>query len=186
MVALDLETTGLDPQHDSILSIGLVNIDRMQIDLSTALHQMVRTDSAIPEESAVIHGITDDQSARGSRLEDLVVDLLPRLAGRVLLAHYANIERQFLDAACRKIYGTPFLAPFIDTLELGRRLLERRNEVIRSGDLRLFNLRRSFNLPRYAAHNALNDAIATAELFLAIVAEMDPSADCRLRYVVTG
>ena len=55
-----------------------------------------------------------------------------------------------------------------------------------TGDLRLFNLRPRYNLPRYKAHNALSDAIATAELFMALAAEMAPGGhNCELRQFLT-
>ena len=118
IVAIDLETTGLDPTKDEILSIGLVNIDDWAIKLSTSWHSIVRIDKAIPGETAVIHHITDDQSAAGAPLEELLPEVLKRLAGRAMLVHYSPIEQNFLSAACQKLYGAPFVAPIIDTLEI--------------------------------------------------------------------
>ena len=67
----------------------------------------------------------------------------------------------------------------IDTEVLARRRLQRRNQPYRPGELRLSGLRERYQLPRYRAHNALSDALATAELFLAITADM--AADDRVR-----
>jgi DNA polymerase-3 subunit epsilon len=180
IVALDLETTGLDPRKDSILSIGLVNIAGMSVRLGSAWHQVVRVEHDIGEASVVIHEITDDQAAAGRPLDEVLPELLRRLAGRVMLVHYKNIEQNFIDAACRRLYGAPFVVPTIDTLALAARMFERRNHTIQTGDLRLFNLRPRYNLPRYKAHNALSDALATAELFLAMAGDIDPGPDCRL------
>ena len=161
IVAIDLETTGLDPSKDDILSIGLVHVDRFGIRLSTAWHRIVRVDRAIPGETAVIHQITDDQSAAGAPIAELLPEVLRRLAGRVMLVHYSPIEQNFISAACEKLYGAPFVVPTIDTLEIAQRVFERRNHTIQPGDLRLFNLRPRYNLPQYRAHNALSDALAT-------------------------
>jgi DNA polymerase-3 subunit epsilon len=181
IVAIDLETTGLDPRKDDILSIGMVVIDGWSVKLATAWHRIVKVDQAIPGESAVIHQITDDQSAAGAPIETLLPELLARLAGRPMLVHYSPIEQNFLDAACRKYYGAPFVTPIIDTLEIGQRVFERRNHLIQPGDLRLFNLRPRYNLPQYKAHNALSDALATAELFLAMADNLYPGKPCPLR-----
>ncbi len=181
VVSLDLETTGLNPRKDSILSVGLVNINHMVIQLETAWHQLISVDHAISEESVVIHAITDDKAAGGKPIEEVLPEILKRLAGRVMLVHYKNIEQNFLNAACRRLYGAPFVVPTIDTLALAARALELRNHTVQTGDLRLFNLRPRYNLPRYKAHNALSDALATAELFLAIAAETAPASNCRLR-----
>ncbi len=180
IVALDLETTGLDPKKDSILSFGLVHLKHNGIRLNTAWHEIIQIEGQIPEASAVIHHITDDDAAAGKPLEELLPKLLSRLAGKVILVHYKNIEQNFMDAACRKFYGAPFIIPIIDTLPIALRLLELRNHTIQPGNLRLFNLRPHFGLPHYKAHNALYDALATAELFLAIAAEVAPSGDYRI------
>lgn len=180
IVAVDMETTGLDPKKDEILSIGLVEIKNQAIQLDTAWHEIIRLDRELPPESVVIHQITDDQKEQGKPLEEVLPELLKRLQGKVMLVHFKRIEQNFLDAACRKLYGAPFAIPIIDTLELGQRTFERRNHTIQPSDLRLFNLRTRYNLPRYKAHNALNDALATAELFLAMLADMSPTPDCRL------
>lgn len=177
IVAIDLETTGLDPRKDHILSFGLVHLRHNTIQLGTAWHEIVQIEGQVPESSAVIHHITDDDSAAGKPLEELLPRLLLRLAGKVILVHYKNIEQNFLDAACRRIYGVPFIIPIIDTLPIALRLLELRNHTIQPGNLRLFNLRPHFGLPQYKAHNALYDALATAELFLAMAAEMSPSGN---------
>lgn len=184
IVALDLETTGLNPDRDSILSIGLVELSRGAIHLDTAWHEVVRVDAAIPESSAVIHQITDDQAAAGKPLTELLPEVLKRLAGKVMLVHYARIEQQFMDFACRRIYGLPFIIPIIDTLPIAQRRLELRNPTIRPSNLRLFNLRPLYGLPNYKAHDALYDALATAELFLAMVAEIAPSGKQQLRDLV--
>ena len=180
IVALDLETTGLNPKKDSILSFGLIELEHNSIHLNSAWHEIVQTKDQIPESSAVIHNITDDDSAAGKPLEVLLPTLLQRLAGCVILVHYKNIEQNFIDAACRRLYGTPFIIPIIDTLPIAQRLLELRNHTIQPGNLRLFNLRQHFGLPQYKAHNALYDALATAELFLAMASEMTPSGKYKI------
>lgn len=180
IVAIDLETTGLDPRKDEILSIGMVNIDHFGVKLATAWHSIVRIHREIPGESAIIHQITDDQSAAGRPIDELLPEVLRRLAGKPMLVHYSPIEQNFISAACKKLYGAPFVIPIIDTLEIGQRVFARRNHTIQAGDLRLFNLRPRYNLPQYKAHNALTDALATAELFLAMVDNLYPERPCPL------
>ena len=180
-VALDLETTGLDPLRDEILSVGLVDFHGGRIDLGTAAHHLVTPTRAIPERSAVIHQITDDQAAQGKPLSEVLPVVLARLAGGVLLGHHVRIEREFLDAACRRLYGASFLAPVADTEALIRRWLTQRNQPFNGRDLRLHALRQRYGLPRYKAHNALTDALATAELFCAFVAKRDFGGKAPLR-----
>ncbi|MGD2141102.1 MAG: exonuclease domain-containing protein [Burkholderiales bacterium] len=180
-VALDLETTGLDARNDEILSIGLVSLKAGRIGLGTAQHHLIAPTGAIPETSAVIHHITDEAAASGRDLAQVLPGVLLRLRGRVLLGHHVRIERAFLDAACKRLYGTDFLAPVADTESLIRRWLEHRNQSVTGRDLRLHALRERYGLPRYKAHNALTDALATAELFCAFVARANLGADTALR-----
>lgn len=180
IISLDLETTGLDPESDKILSIGLVEIIKGTIHLDTAWHKIINVGSAVPEETAVIHHITDDVVAGGEMLENVLPELLQRLSGKVMLVHYAYIEQEFINAACQQLYGSPFLIQTIDTLRLARRRMEQRNHTIQSGNLRLFNLRNYYQLPNYKAHNAFYDALATAELFLAITSDIAPTGPQKL------
>lgn len=180
-LAIDLETTGLDPKRDDILSIGSVVIQGNRIDLGSACHRLVRTARAIPEASAIIHQITDDQAALGWLLDDVLAELLAELAGKVMIAHHANVERDFLNDACQRIYGVGLPAPVIDTQTIAKRTFERRQIAYKSSDLRLHALGEYFNLPRYSAHNALSDALAAAELFLAQVSQLESSSKVPLR-----
>lgn len=175
IVSLDFETTGLDPKVDQILSYGKVHIRNGSILLGTAKHELVKAERLIPESSAVIHHITDDEVRDARPLDQVLPDLLSALGGKVMLVHYNKIEQGFLNAACKKLYGSPFIIPTIDTLFLSERVLLRRNHAIASNQLRLFNLRDNFNLPSYKAHNALNDAMTTAELFLSLEGEIVPN-----------
>jgi DNA polymerase-3 subunit epsilon len=174
IVSLDLETTGLNPATDQILSYGKVHIRNGNIHLATAKHELVKSQKLIPESSAVIHHITDDVASSARPLEQVLPDLLDFLWGKVMLVHFNKIEQGFLNAACQRLYGSPFIIPTIDTLNLSERVLVRRNHAIVTNQLRLFNLRERFNLPAYKAHNALNDAMTTAELFLLLEGEINP------------
>jgi DNA polymerase-3 subunit epsilon len=115
--------------------------------------------------------ITDDAAAQGEALESALAALLKRLAGRVLIAHHAKMEVGFIKAACARLFNAKFIVPTVDTLKIAKDWLDRRGQTYRSGDLRLDALRARYNLPRYRAHDALSDALAAAELFLAMIAE---------------
>lgn len=172
-VAVDLETTGLNPRRDQILSIGWVRLVGNRIRLETARHRLVRVRGDIPADSAVIHQITDDEAARGLSLSAALPELLAELAGRVLIAHHARVERGFLGIACKRLWGKGLLVRTLDTQAVARRLLERRQIPFKPSDLRLHALCERYNLPRHGAHNALSDALAAAELFLAQAAHRD-------------
>ena len=162
-LALDLETTGGDPQRDDILSFGWVCLEGPEIRLDSARHRLVLPRRALNEASVTIHRITDDRAAAGEKLRSVLTDFLAELQNRVLIAHYSPTELRFIDAACRACFGGAFLPLVIDTLDLARRA----SPGHAPGSLRLSALRARHHLPRYAMHHALSDALAAAELFLA-------------------
>jgi len=169
-LAVDYETTGLDEHKDEILSVGYTTITGSCMRLSDATHMLTRPRCVIPGESAVVHGIMDDVASSAEVLEEVLPHLLRALAGKAMLAHYAAIEYHFLNNACKRIYGFPFVGPVVDSLALEVRVYRAQDKPIQQGDLRLANARARYGLPRYRAHNALIDAIAAGELFLAQMA----------------
>ena len=181
IVSLDFETTGLDPLRDQILSYGKVDIEQGLIKLATAEHKLIKPDLDIPESSAIIHHITDDLASSGIQRKQALEQILQFLKGKVMLVHFNRIEQGFLNAACETSYGSPFLIPIIDTLALAQRVMRHRNHAIEPNLLRLFNLRDEFKLPVYKAHNALGDALTTAELFFALEGEITPNSATKLK-----
>ena len=184
-LAIDLETTGLDPETDEILSIGFVPIVNGRIKLADAVHLLVRPDRPVPEKTAVIHGLLDGTLAAAPPLAEIMPLVLRALTGRVPVAHHARIERLFLSVACRRLYGRPLEVPFVCTLALERRALARRAQEIRDGGLRLGQTRARYGLPRYRAHNALTDALAAGELFLAQAAHASGRQSVQLASLLT-
>ena len=87
--------------------------------------------------------------------------------GRVLVFHNAVLDNAYLNRLSRTLYGAPLCLPTVCTLQLERRRLHRRDRAIKPGDLRLAACRARYGLPPYPSHNALWDALATAELLLA-------------------
>jgi len=166
-LCIDLELSGLDPKKDEILSIGFAPIVKGNIVLAESAHYLVKPSAALPEDSVVVHGLMDDRLAEAEPLEDILPHVLLALSGRVLLAHHAPIEIGFLNAACLKLYGYPLLTRAVDTLDIEKRIRQQRNQALDGGVLRLAKAREAYNLPRYRAHNALVDAVASGELFLA-------------------
>ena len=167
ILSVDFETTGLNAVKDKLLSVGFVGIDKRQIKLGSCYHQVIDIKHSLDADNVIIHQITDQQKSLGKPLRVVVEALLTALAGRVMLVHFARIEKQFLKQACLELYGVspPFM--ILDTLALAKRRLDQRDIAYDPQELRLSALRHKHNLPEHYAHNALNDAIATAELLLA-------------------
>ena len=169
ILAVDLETTGLNEKQDEIISIGWVLIRDSKILVSSSHHQLVNAKIDM-NQTAIIHGITDDDLQSGKNLKPVLDYFLKHLHGRTLLAHNVNVEQGFLNDACKKVYGVEFLAPLLDTMLIEKNKITRTDKMIRTGELRLAVCRERYHLPVYKAHNALSDALACAELYLAQLA----------------
>jgi DNA polymerase-3 subunit epsilon len=173
-LAVDLETTGLDPRRDHVLAIGWLLVTGRQVVLAGAREAVVRPPSGVDVgASATVHRLTDDAVSGSRDLVGVLPDLLAALHGRVLLAHHAPIELDFLTRAAQEAYDATLPLTAVDTMALQHQLVLGQHGEIRPGSLRLDEARRRFGLPRYGAHHALTDAVATGELLLAQVAELE-------------
>ncbi len=182
-LAVDLEMTALDPHRGEIVAMGYVPVEHGEVSLRGARSLVVRPEHGVGE-SAAIHGIRDRDVRGGVPLEEALAALLDAMWGRVLVAHHAPVDLAFLNAFCRRLFHVPFLVPTVDTMGLERRRLALRRGHVEAGELRLYRCRERYNLPLYRAHDALTDALATAELFLAQTAHMAGHGGLRLRQLL--
>lgn len=181
-LALDLETTGMDPDRDEIVSIGFIPLCHNRIRCREAENRTVRPLREPEETATTIHGITHTHMAAAPGLDEILDHVLSAMAGRVVLAHYSRIERGFLAKATLELTGEALEFPVVDTmvLEARKHPVYRPNFIQRwmgdkdSPSLRLSHARERYGLPPYRPHHALTDALATAELFLAQAADRYP------------
>lgn len=179
LLAMDLETTGLDPIHDGIVSIGLVPLTLGRIQASASRYWLLKPRVDLNDDSVTIHGITHAQIAHAPDLNDILEELLNAMAGHVIVVHYRYMERQFLNGALTPRIGETIQFPVIDTMELEARkhnkqaagLLARWFKPKQPNvSLRLADCRKRYGLPHYRPHDARTDALACAELLQAQVA----------------
>ena len=166
----DAEMSGLDPRQAELLSLGWVRIEGLEICLGSAAHQLIRNARSVGQ-SATIHQLRDCELDTADDLQAALNAFLQAAAGCVLVFHNAALDRAFLDRASKAVFGGPLLLPSIDTLLLEQQLLQRHERAIAQGDLRLGACRERYSLQAHTAHNALADALATAELLLAHIAK---------------
>ena len=180
-LVLDFETTGLDATKNNILSLGYTVICNNKVQLSRNVYFIIRQENQLSSQNVSIHQITDSDAEQGVSLKHAIDCLLSDLSGKVLVAHHASIEQKFLNAACLKLYGFELPVRIVDTMQLEKKRLERRHSGIKQNQLRLFNIRKAYGLPRYKAHNALEDAVSTAELLLVQISNICGQKNCRVK-----
>ncbi len=177
LLALDVETTGLDANQHAIVSLGLLPFNLRRIRCGEALYWVVKPASELSGESVTFHHITHSDIRHAPRMGQILGELLTAMAGKVMVVHYRHIERSFLDQALRQQLGEGLQFPVIDTMQLEARLYPKRQPGWLARllgrqpvSIRLADSRLRYNLPQYQAHHALTDALATAELLQAQVA----------------
>jgi DNA polymerase-3 subunit epsilon len=168
---VDLELSGLDPKTGEIISFGAVPIDGGVIGVGRSLYGLARPTRPMRQASVVVHHIRSIDLDEAPRLDDAITPLLGAMAGRVLIAHSASVERTFLGAALRR-QGVRLREPVLDTAVLGRLLLVERGEAP-PRPVSLGQLAAALGLPEHRPHHALSDALATAQVFLAIASHLD-------------
>nr|WP_269136882.1 exonuclease domain-containing protein [Vibrio cincinnatiensis] len=169
-VVLDFETSGLSPDQDAILSVGMINIHYPVMSLASAQHYYVESEQSIEAETAVVNHIVPETLLGGISRHELIECLVESLSGKVVIAHGAEIEKQFLRQILQLEDSLPLPLIFLDTMRLERSLMKYRGVMY--PDLRLAHLRELKQLPPYLAHNAFADVVATGELFLALIEEI--------------
>jgi len=176
LLAMDIETTGLNPEAHNIVSIGLIPFTLQRIRCGESLYWVIKPPSGLNEKSVTFHHITHADILLAPSLPTVVEPLLEAMAGKVIVVHYRNIERAFLDQALNNFLGEGLQFPVVDTMQLEARMHRKKrgwlDRLLRrpQTSIRLADSRARYNLPPYHAPHALPDALATAELLLAQVA----------------
>ena len=162
-IALDLETTGLDPLAHEIIEIGLVRFSAGEPQERRAW--LVRPERPLPPEGLAVSGISREELARAPRLVEVLPGVLEELAGATVVAHNAPFDRAFLAAAARRLGLRLPRARWVDTLALARALWPRRSGYS------LAALKKELGLPGQG-HRALPDAEAAGWVFLALLSRL--------------
>lgn len=155
-VAFDLETTGLSRGGDDIIEIGAVRVEKGQI--TAKFHKLVNPGCSIPAAASAVNHITDDMVADMPKIHQVLPAFLNFVGDDVLAAHNARFDAGFLNQACGV---NRFMNPrrYFDTMELARYWPE-------ASDRKLGTLIAAAGIENDAAHRALGDARAVAQLIL--------------------
>jgi DNA polymerase III subunit epsilon len=181
LMALDIETTGLNPNVDGIVSVGIMPMTTQIIQSSSAKHWIINPKVPLVDESVPFHGITHSQVKNAPTFEAILEELLQTLSGHVMVVHCRAIERSFINHALKRVIHETIEIPMIDTMELEARLYRQPStlswiqRIFKTNQsepisIRLAASRARYGLPMYKPHHAVTDALATAELLQAQLA----------------
>lgn len=170
-VALDCETTGLNPKKDHIISIAAVRFTPHCIHTSERLERIIQTPVSIDASSIRIHQLRHADVAHGTTLEAAMHSLLQFIGNRALVGYYTRFDVAMISRASKNILGTALPNAYYDVGDMYHQYKYRQlpaNEQYegRPIDLRFDSIMADLNLPQRPAHNALNDAIMAALAFM--------------------
>jgi ATP-dependent DNA helicase DinG len=163
-VALDLETTGLDPKRDAIMEIGAVRFraflsdGSIQAEVQDTWASLINPGRPIPIQIQQLTGITHQEVIRAPRFSQVINDLTRFVGNYPVVGHNVNFDVDFL-----RNNDVPLANPAVDTFELAGILLPHaaRYSLTKLGEM--------FGLPNLCSHRALDDALATKDLFVALL-----------------
>jgi DNA polymerase-3 subunit epsilon len=175
LVALDFETTGLNPGRHAIISVGLVPLSVRRIKVAGSRHWVVKPRLPLLQQSIQFHNITHSDIHNAPDMETILPDVLECLAGKVVVVHHRAIERSFMDVVVKARWNEGIQFPMVDTMAIEAALhrtrppglLSRLLKKPQPQSIRMADSRARYGLPYYPPHHALTDALATAELFQA-------------------
>ncbi|MBQ6907223.1 MAG: PolC-type DNA polymerase III [Clostridia bacterium] len=163
-VVFDLETTGRSSGYDKITEIGAVKIENGEI--TDRFSTFVNPQRPIPKNIVELTSITDEMVADAPKIEEILPEFLDFCKGCVLVAHNADFDTGFIKKAvsdCGLEYGFKYL----DTLTLARAMYPELSNH------RLSTLIKHLNIPLLHHHRAVDDAKATADMFLKMLEELE-------------
>ena len=170
--SLDFETTGLDYLHDEVVSYGLVPIRAGRIVIGASLHQLVQPGSPPSPTSVKIHGMRSRDLAGAPQAPAARGALRAALDGCFILSWYAPVEVAFL---ARMFDGgrVRFRRRTLDVRALAIGIDRRQGHPRESADYSLSACAARYGVPVAAPHDALDDALVTAQLFLVLAARLE-------------
>jgi len=159
-VVFDIETTGLSSRNDKITEIGAVKIENGII--TDRFSELINPEIMIPEVVVNLTGISNELVSDKPIIEEIIPKFYEFTKGAVLVAHNAKFDISFIRREFIK-NNLEFNHPILDTLVMARALLS---------DLKRFNLStlcKNLGISLVGAHRAVNDAEATAGMFIKLI-----------------
>jgi len=165
VVAFDTETTGLNTKKDAVLSIGAVKIKGDRILTSQSFEVFLKPSKEISVESIKIHHIRPCDLEQALEPLEGVKNFLEFIGNRPLVGYYLEFDMAMMNRLIKPWLGVTLPNKQI---EISGLYFDKKIALIPQGniDLRFDTILRDLNIPRMGQHNALNDAIMTAMVYI--------------------
>lgn len=164
-VVFDTETTGLNPKEDEILSIGAVKIKDNKILTSQTFEVFLQNSKEISSKSIKIHGIRPFDLKNAKTTKEGIVEFLNFVGSRPLIGYYLEFDVSMINKYTKPLLGITLPNRMIEVSEI---YFDKTISLIPQGniDLRFDTILKNCGIPNMGVHNAVNDAIMTAMIYL--------------------
>ena len=167
-VVVDVETTGLQPYSDRLISIGAVVVERGTIRLSESFEVVFRQPRASSTANILIHGIDGTTQMSGLAPADAMLEFLDYAGAAPLVGYHADFDRVVINRAAGNSIGSKPVNDWLDLAFLAPAVFDTADtQSLQTLDDWL----RRFDIHNHARHNALADALATAQLLQVVLAQ---------------
>ena len=170
-VALDCETTGLNPRSDEIIAIGAVRIVGNRVLTSERLDLLVRPEHGVSAESIRVHRLREQDVQDGVPAEEAMRRLLHFIGARPLVGYYLEFDVAMINRTLKRTLGLTLPQEKIEVSRLYydhvfQQLPPHKQQENTEIDLRFATIMDALGLPTRDAHDALNDAVMAALAFV--------------------
>lgn len=166
VVAFDCETTGLDVRHDDIVTIAAICIRGDRILTSERFEAIVRPEAHMRVDAIKVHRMREMDVAAGARIQQIIPRFLHFIGGRPLVGYYVDFDVRMIDKYLLGLIGIELPNKLIEVSKLDH---ERKYGDAPPGttiDLSFGAIMRDLDLPVLDQHDAFNDALMTAMIFV--------------------
>jgi DNA polymerase-3 subunit epsilon len=164
-ICFDCETTGLDTKNDEIISIGAVIIKNNKILSSQKFEKLIKPTKDISKESIIIHKIRECDLQNAQDIDDVIDEFLQFIGNRPLVGYYLEFDMAMVNRYIKPKLGINLPNKQIEVSAL---YYDKKFKTTPQGniDLRFDSILKDLNLPILKKHDAINDAIMTAMMFV--------------------
>ncbi len=166
---IDIESDGLNPQKNYILSIGGVKIIDGKISVDNSIEIYVEQVSA-NNNTIHIHGITKNGNQNKLSEIEALQKTIEFIGNAVIVGHNVFFDISIINAALKKHFGAKLKNEFVDTVEMYYRINSRNKSHTA---ITLDDLCDEYNTPKSDRHTSAGDAFITAIVFLKMIKKLE-------------
>jgi DNA polymerase III subunit epsilon len=162
LVVVDVESSGLNLARDHLIAIGAVAISNGKIDMADSFEVVLQQEESSSHENILIHGIGGSAQRNGVPPVEALFGFLDYLQKSPLIAFHVTFDETMIRRAMKQYLGLNFKHEWLDLAYVMPGLYPEWSKEFRILD----QWQKHFGIQNMTRHNAVADAVSTAQLFM--------------------